>query len=129
VLVVEDEPEVLSTTTLMLRSLGYSVVEAADGPEALAALQRAVRVDVLFTDVILPKGMSGRDLDRVARAHQPHLNVVYPSGYDESVIVHGGVLDEGITTLVRKPYSKEELLAAIEHVMRNGAAPAARRPA
>jgi signal transduction histidine kinase len=128
VLVVEDEPDVLNTTAVMLRSLGYSVLEAADGPAALAALQRTGRVDVLFTDVVLPKGMSGRDLARVAQAHQPHLKIIYTSGYDDNEVVHGGVLEEG-ATLVTKPYSKQELLTAIESVMRNGASAATRRPA
>jgi CheY-like chemotaxis protein len=128
VLVVEDEPDVLNTTAVMLRSLGYSVLEAADGPAALAALQRTGQVDVLFTDVVLPKGMSGRDLARVAQAHQPHLKIIYTSGYDGNEVVHGGVLEEG-ATLVPKPYSKQELLTAIESVMRNGTSAATRRPA
>ena len=128
VLVVEDEPDVLRTAATMLRSLGFTVIEAADGPAALAALQRGGRIDVLFTDVILPKGMSGRDLAGVAQAHAPHLKVIYTTGYDENVIVHGGVLDEGVT-LLRKPYSKEDLSAAIDRLVRNDAIPAARRPA
>ena len=127
VLVVEDEVDVLATAAAMLRSLGYGVIEAADGPAALTALQ-AGPVDVLFTDVILPKGMSGRDLARVAQAHQPDLKVIYTSGYNENVIVHDGVLDEGVT-LVRKPYSKEDLLAAIDKAALNTAEVAARRPA
>ena len=126
VLVVEDEPDVLGTAAAMLRSLGYGVIEAADGPAALAALQQAGPVDVLFTDVILPKGMSGRDLARVAQAHQPELKVIYTSGYNENVIVHDGVLDEGVT-LVRKPYSKEDLLAAIDNATLNVEAAAARQ--
>ena len=128
VLVVEDEPDVLGTAAAMLRSLGYGVIEAADGPAALAALQQAGPVDVLFTDVILPKGMSGRDLARVAQAHQPALKVIYTSGYNENVIVHDGVLDADVT-LVRKPYSKEDLLAAIDKATLNIAETAARRPA
>jgi CheY-like chemotaxis protein len=125
VLVVEDESDVLTTAAAMLRSLGYGVIEALDGPAALAALQRAGRVDLLFTDVILPKGMSGRDLARLAQAHQPDLKVVYTSGYNENVVVHDGVVDEGIT-LVRKPYFKKDLAAAIDRVMQGDAAPAAR---
>jgi CheY-like chemotaxis protein len=128
VLVVEDEPDVLHTAGVMLRGLGYTVIEAADGPAALAALQQGHRVDVLFTDVILPRGMSGRDLARVAQAHAPHLKVIYASGYDENVVIHDGVQDEGIT-LVRKPYSKEDLLAAIDKVTVNAADAATRQPA
>jgi CheY-like chemotaxis protein len=127
VLVVEDEPDVRGTAAAMLRSLGYGVVEAADGPAALTALQ-AGPVDLLFTDVILPKGMSGRDLARVAQAHQPELRVIYTSGYNENVIVHDGVLDEGVT-LIRKPYSKEDLLTAIDKAALNVAEAATRRPA
>ncbi|WP_119420112.1 PAS domain S-box protein [Desertibaculum subflavum] len=115
VLVVEDEPEVLRTAAVTLRGLGYTVIEAADGPSALAALRQAGHVDVLFTDVVLPKGMSGRDLAEVVRAHQPHVAIIYTSGYNENVIAHDNVLDKGIV-LVRKPYSKEDLLAAISGV-------------
>jgi CheY-like chemotaxis protein len=126
VLVVVDEPDVRSTAAAMLRSLGYGVIEAADGPGALAVLQTGP-LDVLFTDVILPKGMSGLDLARVAQAHDPELRVIYTSGYNENVIVQGGVLSEGVT-LICKPYSKEDLLAAIDQVMRKETVLAARQP-
>jgi PAS domain S-box-containing protein len=128
VLVVEDEADVLATTVAMLQSLGYSVIEALDGPAALAALHRVGRVDILFTDVILPKGMSGRDLARLAQAHQPDLKVIYTSGYNENVVVHGGVIDEGVT-LLRKPYFKSDLSAAIEQAIESDAARAGRRQA
>jgi CheY-like chemotaxis protein len=112
----------------MLQSLGYSVIEALDGPAALAALHRVGRVDILFTDVILPKRMSGRDLARLAQAHQPDLKVIYTSGYNENVVVHGGVIDEGVT-LLRKPYFKSDLSAAIEQAIESDAARAGRRQA
>src|SRR5262249_43577867 len=128
VLIVEDAPDVLGTAAAMLRSLGYSVVEAADGPAALAALQEGSRIDVLFPDVILPRGRAGHHLAPPAAAHRPQLKIIYTSGYDESVIVHEGVVDEGVT-LLRKPYTKEILLAAIEKIMPNDVASAVRRPA
>jgi PAS domain S-box-containing protein len=108
VLVVEDDPEVLATAADMLRKLGYRVIEALDGPAALGLLQRADRVDVLFTDVIMPKGMSGLDLGREAELRQPGIKVIYTSGYSEEVIVHAGVVGTGVT-LLRKPYTGEAL--------------------
>jgi PAS domain S-box-containing protein len=119
ILVVEDEAYVLATTAALLRSLGYRVIEAADGPAALVALKVARRVDALFTDIVMPKGMSGYDLARQARAFQPDLKVIYTSGYADSVLAEQGGADRD-DMLLPKPYTKSELAAAIEHVLGNG---------
>jgi CheY-like chemotaxis protein len=110
---------VLATTAALLRSLGYRVIEAADGPAALVALKVARRVDALFTDIVMPRGMSGYDLARQARAFQPDLKVIYTSGYTASVLAEQDGADRD-DMLLPKPYTKSELAAAIEHVLGNG---------
>ena len=119
ILVVEDEAYVLATTAALLRTLGYRVIEAGDGPAALTALKVARRVDALFTDIVMPKGMSGYELARQARAFQPDLKVIYTSGYAESVLAGQGSADQD-DILLPKPYTKSELAAAIEHILGNG---------
>jgi signal transduction histidine kinase/ActR/RegA family two-component response regulator len=124
VLLVEDDADVLKTTAEMLSGLGYRVIEATDGPAALAALQKAGRVDVLFTDVIMPKGMSGFDVAREARSRQPGLKIIYASGYTENDIGSAGAIDEG-AALLRKPYAREDLARVMQSVAPHAATSAA----
>ncbi|HEX9464193.1 MAG TPA: PAS domain S-box protein [Alphaproteobacteria bacterium] len=109
VLVVEDDPEVLEVAVETLRSLGYNVVTAADGPSALAKLQRRDRaIDVLFTDVVMPSGMSGIELARQARELLPHLQVLLASGYPMSALsADHGLTDEFM--FLSKPYRWSDL--------------------
>jgi PAS domain S-box-containing protein len=128
ILVVEDEPYVLATSAALVRSLGYRVIEAADGPAALDALRAAGRVDALFTDIVMPRGMSGLDLAREASAYQPDLKVIYTSGYSDNVLASQGAIDRDIV-LVPKPYTRAELASVMERVLGNGEGAARRRPA
>ena len=109
VLIVEDDPEVLQVAVETLRALGYNVVTAADGPSALAKLRRRDRaIDVLFTDVVMPKGMSGIELARQARELRPDLQVLLASGYPKSALAS----DHGLTeefTFLSKPYRWNDL--------------------
>src|SRR5205085_11615507 len=73
VLVVEDEPEVLDVTVEMLRALGYEVLTAPDGRSALEVLRRDPDIDVLFTDIVMPRGMNGLELAREAQRLRPQL--------------------------------------------------------
>jgi len=116
VLAVEDDPDVLATTVSMLRGLGYRAVGATDGPSALAALENAGHIDILFTDMIMPKGMSGPELARQARSRRPDLKVIYTSGYTENMVLGDRAGDEDIT-LIRKPYSQDDLAAAMNRVV------------
>ena len=120
VLVVEDDPMVLRLAVQLLTSLGYQALEAHDGPEAVAMLERAGRVDLLFTDVVLPKGMNGTALARAARARRPQLKVLYMSGYTADAIIHHGVLDKGVHMLT-KPFRKVELARKVRQVLDSGA--------
>ena len=112
VLVVEDDDDVRSHTTDVLSELGYRVLEAANGAAALAMLAREPGVRLLFTDVGLPGGMTGRQLVEEVRRRWPDLKVLYTTGYARNAIVNGGVLDPG-TELLPKPFTYSELAAEI----------------
>jgi CheY-like chemotaxis protein len=116
VLVVEDDDDVRSHTTDVLRELGYRVLEAANGAAALALLARTPDVHLLFTDVGLPGGMTGRQLVEEVRRRWPSLKVLYTTGYARNAIVHGGVLDPG-TELLSKPFTYADLAAKIRSVL------------
>jgi CheY-like chemotaxis protein len=89
-------------------SLGYTTLEAANAAEALTIIDTAAVVDLLFTDVIMPGTMNGRQLVEEALRRKPSLKVLYTSGYTENAIVHHGRLDSGVL-LLAKPYRKSEL--------------------
>ena len=116
ILVVEDEPAVREHSVASLRELGYRVLAASDGHAAMRVLTREAEIAVLFTDVGLPGGMTGRQLAEAARVLRPELKVVYTTGYARNAIVHGGVLDPG-TELLPKPFSYAALAAKIRTVL------------
>jgi CheY-like chemotaxis protein len=112
VLVVEDDPLVRSQVSAQLKGLGYAIETAPDAVEALALLDSGAAFDLLFTDVILPRGMTGRQLADEALKRRPSLKVLYTSGYSENAVVHHGRLDPGVL-LLAKPYRKEDLARMI----------------
>lgn len=116
ILVVEDNELVRQHVEKMLASLGYEVVSASDGNEALSLIEGKDNIDLLFTDVVMPGGLSGRQVADKARATRPDLPVLFTSGYTENAIVHQGRLDEGVH-LLQKPYRREELATKIRKVM------------
>jgi CheY-like chemotaxis protein len=116
VLVVEDDPRVREHAVTLLRGLGYRVSDAADGAAALKVLAGPEFVDLLFTDIVMPGGMNGRQLADAARALRPHLRVLYTSGYTENAIVHHGRLDPGVQ-LLAKPYRRRQLARKVRAVL------------
>jgi CheY-like chemotaxis protein len=88
-------------------SLGYATLEAANAVEALKIID-AAEVDLLFTDVIMPGAMNGRQLVDEALRRRPQLKTLFTSGYTENAILHHGRLDAGVL-LLAKPYRKPEL--------------------
>jgi PAS domain S-box-containing protein len=108
ILVVEDDALVRDFVIAQLHSLGYTTIAASDGREALSHVQGGAAFDLLFTDVIMPGGLNGRELAEEVAKHRPGIRVLYTSGYTDSAIIHHGRLDEGVL-LLSKPYRKSEL--------------------
>ena len=109
VLVVEDEAAVREIACAILADLGYRVLEAADGEEALRVFgANAAAIDLLLTDVVLSGKVRGRELAERVQALRPEVPVVFMSGYTENSIVHHGRLDDGVQ-LIGKPFKREQL--------------------
>jgi CheY-like chemotaxis protein len=115
ILVVEDEEDVRHLSVESLRELGYTVVEASDAAQALALLSLQPRVDLLFTDIVMPD-MNGRRLAEAACEQRPGLRVLYTTGYTRNAIVHNGVLDHGVHFLP-KPFTFDQLADKIREVL------------
>jgi CheY-like chemotaxis protein len=108
ILVVEDDVLVRDFVVAQLRGLGYTTIAAGDGREALSHVLSGAAFDLLFTDVIMPGGINGRELAEEVTRHRPRTRVLYTSGYTGSAIIHHGRLDQGVL-LLSKPYRKSEL--------------------
>lgn len=117
ILVVEDDPLVLRYAKEQLEYLGYQVITAENGPEALRLLQENIaEIDLLFTDVIMAGGMGGRDVVEAAHQLRPDLKVLYTSGYTENAIMTHGRLDPGVQ-LLSKPYGRKELAEKVHQIL------------
>ncbi len=118
ILVVEDEPAIRDLIEIQLENLGYKVTLAANGGEALLALEeRGLKPDMLITDVVMP-GMSGVVLLKRLRKTHPALKVLFMSGYTDNVIVHQGILDPG-NPFIQKPFSVKGLSAIVCKVLQS----------
>src|SRR5438874_9992795 len=118
ILVVEDDALVRNFVTVQLQNLGYKTVAAADGPTALAHVRNGETFDLLFTDVIMPGGISGRQLAEEVEKLRPGTKVLYTSGYSDNAIMHHGRLDEGVL-LLAKPYRKAQLAQMVRQALGN----------
>ncbi|MGO4410956.1 PAS domain-containing protein [Brevundimonas sp. 2YAF1] len=114
ILVVEDDPLVRDHVVRQLRAVGYCIVLAADGPEALACLQEEPGFDLMFTDVVMPGGMDGQELARQARAIAPDLRVLFTSGFigplDAASRIPAG-------QWLCKPYRRQELITRVREIL------------
>jgi CheY-like chemotaxis protein len=113
-----------------VRALGYRTLAATNAAEALTLIDGDTPIDLLFTDIVMPGMMNGRQLADEARRRRPGLKVLFTSGYAENAIVHHGRLDPGVL-LLAKPYRKQQLARMLRAALAaeddaNGAAPAAR---
>jgi signal transduction histidine kinase/ActR/RegA family two-component response regulator len=115
VLVVEDEERVRHLSVDALRDLGYTVVQASDAGQALAVLEMQPRVDLLFTDIVMPD-MNGRRLAEEAAKRWPEIKVLYTTGYTRNAIVHNGILDADVAFLA-KPFTFEQLALKVRQVL------------
>jgi PAS domain S-box-containing protein len=116
ILAVEDNPEIRATVVRQLRDLGYRVHEADNANTALQILDSVERVDLLFTDMILPGGLNGKELALKARAKRTDLKVLFTSGFPGTSDGHEARLDPG-DVLLSKPYHKRELAKAIAEAL------------
>lgn len=116
ILVVEDDESVRLYSVEVLRELGYRVIEAADGPSALRVLEGQTKIDLLFTDVVLPGGMTGAQIAARARELDPALKILFTTGYARNAIFHHGRLDPGVQ-LITKPFSYGDLAAKVRDVL------------
>jgi CheY-like chemotaxis protein len=108
ILIVEDDALVRQYVVTQIKSLGYAALEAANAADALTIIDADKDIDLLFTDVIMPGAMNGRQLADEAARRRPDLKTLFTSGYTENAIVHHGRLDSGVL-LLAKPYRKSEL--------------------
>ncbi|MGX5840149.1 CHASE3 domain-containing protein [Mesorhizobium sp. ArgA1] len=115
ILVVEDDARVRASTTDALRELGYTVIHAGSGQEALQKLADNPAVALLFTDIVMPV-MNGRKLAEEALARLPQLKVIFTTGFTKNAVVHNGVLDHDVHFLA-KPFTIEQLAAKLRDVL------------
>jgi CheY-like chemotaxis protein len=117
ILVVDDDDQVRAVAVRQLTSLGYRVIAAPGGAEALELLRAVLDIDLLFVDVMMPDGMSGRECAEQARALRPGLKVLFASGYFEGALVQRGDIDESAEFLV-KPHRKKDLAEKVQQVLK-----------
>ena len=118
VLLVEDDQSVLEVVTAMLEQLGYRVLTAQSGPEALSMLKRDETIDLLFTDLVMPHGISGGELAHQARTMRPELKILLGSGY--SRMSPAAAAAAAGLPILGKPYRQAELAAKLRAVLAEG---------
>jgi two-component system, cell cycle sensor histidine kinase and response regulator CckA len=124
ILLVEDENSVREPVSKLLRKAGFTVLEAAGGPQALEVCEsHDGPIDLVVTDVVMPT-MSGKELAARLLARRPGLRILYMSGHADNVIVHEGLLDEGVY-LLAKPFNFQGLVRKIVEVLKTNAGTAA----
>jgi PAS domain S-box-containing protein len=116
ILVVEDDERVRRLTVKRLKLIGYRVLEASDGPMALEILRGNDAIDLVFTDLIMPGGLSGGEVARRAREMKPGLKVLLTSGYAEE-LVQGDDLQRAQLKVLRKPYQQADLVIALREIL------------
>jgi PAS domain S-box-containing protein len=116
VLVVEDNPQLRALSLRRINLLGYRVLEADSGPSALVVLQREDEIDLIFSDVVMPGGMTGYELARQATQRNPAIKVLLTSGYDAEAASAQDTTDSQLRVL-RKPYKQADLARALREVL------------
>jgi signal transduction histidine kinase/CheY-like chemotaxis protein len=116
ILLVEDNEDVRQYAKSALEELGYKILVAQDGAAALRILKDGAEIDLLFTDIVLPGGMNGRELSQKVLKMRPGLAVLYTTGYTPNAIIHHGRLDPDVQ-LLSKPYTQDELSRKIRRVL------------
>jgi PAS domain S-box-containing protein len=127
ILIVEDDALVRGSVTTRLQNLGYKTLAAASAAEALAIADTGAHFDLLFTDVIMPGSLNGRQLAGEMAKRRPSLKVLFTSGYTENAIIHHGRLDPGVL-LLAKPYRNAELARMLRSALESGPLPSCAAP-
>jgi len=115
ILVVDDDAAVRATTIMQLTRLGYAVREADDALTALQIIESTARIDLLFTDVVMPN-LNGKELAIQARLRRPDVPILFASGFPGTA-QDGGIAFGADDVLLRKPYRKQELARAVRKVL------------
>lgn len=112
ILVVDDDEAFRDATAGILRSAGYEVSSAPGYRKALEILETDAPIDLLIVDIVMPEGVNGLALARMARLRRPHLSIIYISGYDLP-----GVDQEALGPIIRKPVDDEQILEAVANTL------------
>lgn len=116
ILLVEDETSLRKLTRATLSTMGYTVLEACEGAQALEIAEKAAApIDLLLTDVVMP-GISGGELAKILASQRPQMHVLFMSGYTDGAIEVRGDLRAGLVVL-RKPFTRETLVRAVENAL------------
>jgi CheY-like chemotaxis protein len=117
ILLVEDEPAVRQTVAMFLNRWGYQVLQAGDGPEAIRMWENTRdKVDLLFTDMVMPEGITGLELAQQLRQTKPGLRVIVASGYSSDLVYQAGERARSVL-LVPKPFQPDELAVTIRRCL------------
>ena len=116
ILLVEDDPQVRAHVAQQLTKLGYVITVASNGHEAIKHLEGAEHFDLLFTDIVMPGGLTGRDVAERGLALRPQMRVLYTSGYSDNAVTHHGHLDPGVR-LLSKPYRLNQLATKVREAL------------
>jgi PAS domain S-box-containing protein len=117
VLVVEDNEQVRDLTVRRLEALGYQILVAENGPAAIAVLEQRKDIDLVFSDVVMPGGLSGFDIAAWIKKHRPNVHVLLTSGFAPEM-AHGGAAVGSDTTLLRKPYKQADLARTVREALK-----------
>lgn len=109
ILIVEDNALVLEHVVGVVKSLGYNVIAASDGVQALEKLDQEIVVDLLFTDMVMPGGVSGIELAEMALKKRPGLKLLFTTGFSADVSHSSDIVDQNVN-LLKKPYRKATLV-------------------
>lgn len=115
ILVVDDEPRVRKTAVRVLRKLGYEVTEATSGEEALASMKKNKDIDLLFSDIMMPGGMNGRQLASIVKKEYPKIRIQLTTGYENVDITHDST--DADFPLLKKPYGQQDLAIALRKLL------------
>jgi len=115
VLIVEDDPGVREMAIESLIELGYGILTAASGPEALEVIRGGARIDILFSDIVMPGGMNGVELSVEAHRIRPDIRILLTSGYAAGALT-GDDVPEGLN-VIAKPYRLEDLSQKLQQVL------------